>query len=577
MRLVSLAANKQTFHTVKFNRKGISLIVGKQKDAEPSKQSATQTYNGVGKSLLLYLVNYCLGADAKEPFCQQLADWEFTLTIELNGVDVPVTRRVADPTKVRFGSDEISIDAYRERLQRAAFPAAVGVKFLTFRSLIGLFLRPGETAYNRYDSIHYSERPVQKLIRSAYLLGLDVELVIRKYDLVEELKQMREMSNRFSKDPIIKEYFQGKKDVNLDIRDLEDQLAQLEQSLTDFKVAENYHEVELQAADIKNQLQKTRNSAVILDSKLHQVDESLTIKPGVTLEMVANLYAEAKVHFTPELIRSLDEVQRFHSDLLTERRKRLKGEKLGFEGQLAKLKAKIDSLSSELDTQLRFLNEHGALGELLSLKDRANETRNSLQKLLDFKALTKQFKDRNAQLQVDLATSNLRAQTYLNEQQEIIESAAAVFRSITRRLYPDKQSGLTVENDSRESQTCFSIDAKVVDDASHGINKAKIFAYDITLITLRRNHDIRFLCHDSRLFSDIDHRQRGEIFKIATESSNNLDFQYIATINQDQLDAIRPVLAESFDPIVTESTVLELKDDAPEDKLLGIEIDLDYD
>ena len=53
--------------------------------------------------------------------------------------------------------------------------------------------------------------------------------------------------------------------MNLDIRDLRDQLAILEQSLSDFKVAENYHDVEESAADIKSQLQKTRNSAALTD------------------------------------------------------------------------------------------------------------------------------------------------------------------------------------------------------------------------------------------------------------------------------------------------------------------------
>ena len=577
MRLISLTANKDTFHPVKFHRKGISLIVGTQKEPEVSIPTTAQTYNGVGKSLLLYLINYCLGADAKEAFTQQLADWEFTLTLEIGGLETAVTRRVGVENFISYGGEEITVDEYKNRLQRVTFPGASQIKFLTFRSLIGLFLRPGETAYNRYDSIHYSEKPVQKLVRSTYLLDLDVGQVIRKYDLVEELKQMREMSSRFAKDEIIKEYFQGKKDVNLDIRDLRDQLALLEQSLSDFKVAENYHDVEESAADIKSQLQKTRNKALLIEAKVRQVEESLAIKPGVTLEMVRRLYSEANVHFSPALLHSLEEVQNFHSALLAERRKRLKAEKQGFEGQLAKLNAQIEILSEQLDTQLRFLNEHGALGELLSLKDRANAVRNRLQRLEDFKALTKKFKDRNAELQVQLATANLEAQKYLDEEQETIESAAQVFRSITRRLYPDKQSELTVENDDRETQTRFKVEAKIVDDASHGINKAKIFAYDTTLVSLRRNHDVRFLCHDSRLFSDIDPRQRSEIFRIAAEFTNSRDFQYIATINQDQLAAIKPLLGESFDTIIRASTVLELKDDSPSDKLLGIEIDLDYD
>jgi len=527
--------------------------------------------------LLLYLINYCLGSDAKEAFSSQLGGWEFTLTLEISGQEIPVTRRVSDPDKIQYGFEELSLEKFKERLQLAAFPAADQIKFLTFRSLMGVFLRPGETAYNQYDSIHYSERPVQKLIRSAFLLGLDIDLVLRKFELVDQLRQMREMSNRFAKDPIIKEYFQGKKDVNLDIRDLEEQLAELDQSLSEFKVAENYHDVESAAAETRSQLQKARNSAITIANKLRHVEESLKIKAGVTLDMVEALYAGASVTFPTELRRSLQEVEAFHSGLLSERKKRLQAEKHALDSQIGKITPRIAVLSQELDEHLRFLNAHGALGELLSLKDRATDVRNRLQKLVDFKKITKQFKDRSAELQVELATENVRAAKYLDEQQGTVDSSATQFRSITRRLYPDKQSGLTIENDEREAQTRFIIDAKIVDDASHGINQAKIFAYDLTLLSLRRNHDVRFLCHDSRLFSDIDPRQRAEIFRIASEVSDALDFQYVATVNEDQIEAIKPLLGDSYDAVIGKATVLELKDDAPEDKLLGIEIDLDYD
>ncbi len=66
-------------------------------------------------------------------------------------------------------------------------------------------------AYSKWDGIHHSEKPVQRQIRSAFLLGLDINLVIQKYNLVDELRSMRDMSSRFSKDPFIKEYFNGKK------------------------------------------------------------------------------------------------------------------------------------------------------------------------------------------------------------------------------------------------------------------------------------------------------------------------------------------------------------------------------
>ena len=56
MQLISLEANKPSFNTVHFNPKGLTLIIGKSTSTDKN-----NTYNGVGKSLLLQLVNFCIG------------------------------------------------------------------------------------------------------------------------------------------------------------------------------------------------------------------------------------------------------------------------------------------------------------------------------------------------------------------------------------------------------------------------------------------------------------------------------------------------------------------------------------
>jgi len=57
MRLIELRANKDSFKTVKFNNKGMSLIVAKKRT-----DSEKNTYNSVGKSLIVALIHFCLAA-----------------------------------------------------------------------------------------------------------------------------------------------------------------------------------------------------------------------------------------------------------------------------------------------------------------------------------------------------------------------------------------------------------------------------------------------------------------------------------------------------------------------------------
>jgi uncharacterized protein YydD (DUF2326 family) len=58
MRLIELSANESTFKRIAFNRTGLTLIVGRHRATK--KADLKKTYNGVGKSLIVALVNFCL-------------------------------------------------------------------------------------------------------------------------------------------------------------------------------------------------------------------------------------------------------------------------------------------------------------------------------------------------------------------------------------------------------------------------------------------------------------------------------------------------------------------------------------
>lgn len=69
-------------------------------------------------------------------------------------------------------------------------------------------------------------------------------------------------------------------------------------------------------------------------------------------------------------------------------------------------------------------------------------------------------------------------------------------------------------------------------------NTTGIFCYDLMLIEMYRKNvpqGIDFLIHDSTLYDAVDSRQRAKAIELANEKSNQHDFQYIFTINSDQL------------------------------------------
>jgi uncharacterized protein YydD (DUF2326 family) len=575
MRLHRLSSNQSSFRSVKFRDTGVTLVVGRKKNAAEKKKD--DTYNGVGKSLLLYLVNFSLGSQPKEELVEKLPDWEFTLDFTIGKVMHSVTRAINDQSKVLLDGISLELEKFRTWLGRETFRLEDDIPYLTFRSLIGQFLRSGKMAYQGYDRLNFSERPFQKALRLGFLLGLDIELIRKKFSLKEKLEQAVEMNQRFASDSIVRGYFLGEKDINIDLKELQDTLKKLQQDYSDFRVAENYREVEKDANEIRRQLQVLRNEEYAADAGLNQITKSLDEHADIDDTRLSDLYRTAGITF-PEAVRvQLSEVATFHKNLLAARHKRLTVELGRMRSKLKQLREKQAALNADLNGKIKFLSAHGAFSEYQALSEKLTEKRSEVEKLLEFRRMTKEYKEQSRQLKLQMSTESIAAAKYLEEHETAINSVTDLFRMFTKRVYPTKKSGLVISNNEGDNQTRFDIDAKILDDASDGINEVKIFCFDLMILLAKQNHNVEFLFHDSRLFSDIDPRQRGELFKIALEHSRAAGVQYIATLNEDLIEPMREWMSpEEFKEVIDDNVVLELTDESASAKLLGIEVDLDY-
>ncbi|MNG13737.1 hypothetical protein D3C84_974340 [compost metagenome] len=81
---------------------------------------------------------------------------------------------------------------------------------------------------------------------------------------------------------------------------------------------------------------------------------------------------------------------------------------------------------------------------------------------------------------------------------------------------------------------------------SKGINNMQIFCFDLMLMVLLSKRGIgpKFLIHDSHLFDGVDDRQVARAFYIGVKTAEELGFQYIVTLNSNDLPQTYP---EDFD------------------------------
>jgi len=71
--------------------------------------------------------------------------------------------------------------------------------------------------------------------------------------------------------------------------------------------------------------------------------------------------------------------------------------------------------------------------------------------------------------------------------------------------------------------------------------------------------------------------RKAALFKIAYEQTDEDKGQYVASVNEDQVLSMKDQFTDKeFERIITDNIVLELTDDLPESKLLGVQVDMRY-
>lgn len=575
MKLLKLSANQESFHTVRFNESGVSLIVAKS-----ITNQAKDTYNSVGKSLTVALVHFCLGSNKNDAFEEKLPDWEFYLDFDINGVRHTTARATSAQDSIELDGETLSLTEFRDRLGKEAFNLHTPVKNLTFRTLISRFIRPEKSSYNNYFVPIVQEEDYSRLLNASYLLGLDIDRVVSKEQLKAEYDDVKRLGDKLEKDPTIKSFFlkdSGEEDLEISIVALESKIEGLKKDIAAFVIAEDYTEVKIEADQISAQLRKQRNEATKLRIAIKNIQQSLAVKPDITRQQLLDFYQEANVVIGEMVRKRLEDLEKFNAQILESRSRSLSEELRRFESRLGQVEQEIMRLEKEENEKLAYLGSHGALDDYTCLTRLLSESELLLKSQQQYKQLIREYKTRQQELKKAFAEENLSTSQYLSDIDDHIKKNISLFKSLTDAFYADKPSGITIVNNEGTNKIRFNINAKITDDAGDGVNDVRTFCYDWTLLLGHYNHNVDFIFHDSRIVSDLDSRQVVSMLRVAKENTAKCEYQYILSLNEANLKGVEAILTpEEYKELVTDNVILELTDESNAGKLLGIQVDLKY-
>ncbi|MDB5343966.1 MAG: hypothetical protein JWP89_2343 [Schlesneria sp.] len=576
MRLIQLSSSKPSFKTVPFNRTGLSLVVGKHTPKQS--KNIQSTYNGVGKSLLIALLHFCLGASKNKQFETHLKGWDFTLVFEHNDIEHRITRTVGED-KLVFDGTELRLATYKTALdQLGIFELPADVSTLSFRSLVSFFLRPTKGSYVSPEAAIPQWTPYYKVLYQSFLLGLDYYRVIQKHDAKKKLDEQLTLAKKYKEDTELREFYLGEKNAEMEVASLKERIAKLESDLSNFTVAKDYSDREVLANDLRSSIADSLNEEAVLQARIADVELSMTLNPDVTPDRVKRLYREAEIALPNLIKKRLDEVDAFHTRLRDNRLRRLQIETDKFNSELTRLQGNRAALERDLDNILQYLKAHRALDEYTENNRFLASLTARLRKIEDYLTLLDKYTNEAQRIRVDMSSATVQTTEELKAMKPHLELLMETFRGYAKEFYGDKPAGLVVRNnDSDDNQIRYDIDARIEHDAADGINNVRIFCFDLLLLILHQRHDVNFLFHDSRLFAEMDWHQRLTLFRLADELAQKYGLQYIATINEDQIEPVRTAAGKQFDRLFNDSRILELTDEpGGQGKLLGVQIEMKY-
>jgi uncharacterized protein YydD (DUF2326 family) len=442
--------------------------------------------------------------------------------------------------------------------------------------LLPKFLRRGLKQYvDPRDTGDFSE--YEMLVRNAFLLGIDVDLISKKMVIRSEITRLKQLRQNFKEDPLLKEFYSGGRDSDISLSHLDQKIQGLSKKRDEFVVAENFYDLQKNADALAVSIEQDKNLIFLWRSAVENISESMVEQPHISLDRVSALYGELLENFKSFALKRLDEVTDFHKRMLENRIARLSSEKLRLIDQISHAEQELRKKQKDLDDALRTLSHSQALDQYTVLVGEISDLMAQAQKVRDYKAIDIKYSNQAADLDGVLSEEVKKTNNYLEDTKSYRERNFSVFKSFVSEFYPNSPAGITFHNNEGNNQKRFDFDVKVENDSSDGINEVRIFCYDLTLLALRQNHKMDFIFHDGRLFANMDVRQRAQLFALADRVVGNLGAQYIATLNPDFISGMSEEFTkDEYNRLILDNTVLELRDDSPAGKLLGIQVDMHY-
>lgn len=578
MRIKRVFANKPGFKKIEFDESYNVVLADITK-----KSSDKDSRNGLGKSLLVEVINFCLGSGPTDNLKkEELASWVFGIEVEIKDIVYTFERSVNKSSQVLVTGDMDSwphestasgmstfrVDDFNLALGRLLFGLSLKGSSdskhpLKYRNLASYFMRSDSTAYHNPFKHMSIQAAWSTQACNAFLLGLNWEYALKLQDIKDRAEILGTLE-KAAKEGILVEFTGSVGELEAERVRLATKLDSMEKQLRVFRVHEQYFDIQKEANDLTDNIHQLLNSLNLYEQTIKKYKLNLEDEQDVPAAQIERLYREVGINFGDSLKKKITEVQNFHKYIVKNRQQYLEDEIKRLTRLSRETKQSISMLSVQKENLMKVLQSHGALEEHSHLQEivsierqKLEEVNSRIQKLNDFaNGMSKLSVEREELLQA-------MRQDY-QERKTLVDRAMLLFNANSEFLYSEPG---TLSAEVTKDGYKFKVD--ITRAGSDGVSNMKVFCYDMMLAELwstDRGKPMP-LVHDSKIFDGVDERQIAKALELAFKKSSECGFQYICTINSDAVP--RHLFSEEFKKKFDQSIKVRYNDSSEDGTLLG--------
>lgn len=572
-------SNKKSFREVSF-KEGFNVVLADKTIGSTKKDSR----NGVGKTLLIEIIHFCLGSDTtsgKGLLISKLSEFIFSIELTLDNKNVIAHRNLLDPDSIEVEGDfskwpikpkangtekiyRLSVEDWRSLLGHFMFnlPIEPNKYSPSFRSLFSYFSRRGNGAFNNPFKFFPNQPEWSIQTNNNYLLGINWEYA-KEFQIIKDKEGILNELKKAARQGLLEGTIGSMGELRAEKIRFSEDLDNLENQIKNFKIHPQYKDAQKEADELTGSIHTILNRININQKILDEYEKTISIEKDVSIEKVNDLYCNVGVIFPKKLIQSLENVDNFHKTIITNRKEYLQNEIIRLTNEISMGRQEVETISDQRSSVMKLLQSHGALDEYDALqnkkaiiKEKLEKVKVALQNLISFEEGKSALKIKNEEL-------IQKSRMDMKERSEIIGKAISLFNKNSNYLYA-KPGSLTIDI----QKGGYKYNVEIERSGSQGIDYMKVFTYDLTIsqlwANLVRDH---ILIHDSTIFDGVDDRQVAKSLELAEAESKRLGFQYICTLNSDDIPSSE--FSESFSKTFEDSIRIVLTDKEADQSLLG--------